>query len=202
VASYTQEDGLASNGVMSVREGSGGTVWFGTFHGGVSVYDGEVFQSITAADGLASNTVHGLAQDRQGDVWISTEPGVTRYTPSRSTPRVALTQVATDRPLGPAQRVELTFPQSSVRIEVGGSSLTTPVERMRTSTASSAAMSTIYGLRRRRDLRRTERARTSEPECQIQVAHDLQTGLMPFAAPALRGCSMTGRCLSANQVGG
>jgi len=59
-----------------------------------------------------------------------------------------------------------------------------------------------YGLKRRRDLRRAEQALMRELEEELQTAHDLQMGLMPTEAPQIDGFDIAGRCLPFNHVGG
>jgi len=59
-----------------------------------------------------------------------------------------------------------------------------------------------YALRRRRDLRRAERALMQELEEELQTAHDMQMGLMPKESPKVSGFDISGRCLPANHVGG
>lgn len=62
-----------------ILEDRDGCLWFGTNGGGVSLYDGQVFQTLTAADGLGGNVVQGVLEDRNGDLWFGTNNGVTRY---------------------------------------------------------------------------------------------------------------------------
>ena len=59
-----------------------------------------------------------------------------------------------------------------------------------------------YGVRRRRDQLRAERALMADMEKELQAAHDLQLGLMPTESPDAPGISIAGRCVSANHVGG
>ena len=66
-----------------------------------------------------------------------------------------------------------------------------------------------YGLsrRRERDLARTERDEARERmmremEEELEAAHDMQMGLMPTESPEVPNLSVTGRCVSANHVGG
>ena len=61
---------------------------------------------------------------------------------------------------------------------------------------------TRYAVRKRRDLRRAERALMQELEEELQVAHKMQMGLMPEKSPQISGFDITGRCLTANHVGG
>jgi len=59
-----------------------------------------------------------------------------------------------------------------------------------------------YGLRRRRDQRRAERALMQEMEEELQDARRMQMRLMPTESPSVSGLSIAGRCVSASQVGG
>ena len=59
-----------------------------------------------------------------------------------------------------------------------------------------------YAIRKRRDLRRSERALMRELEEELQTAHDMQMGLMPQEQPRISGFNIAGRCLPANHVGG
>jgi ligand-binding sensor domain-containing protein len=52
-----------------------------------------------------------------------------------------------------------------------------------------------YALKKRRDL-------FAEMEEELQIAHDLQMGLMPEASPQIPGFDVTGRCIPYNHVGG
>ena len=75
---FTTEDGLASNNVLSISEDWEGHLWFGTEEG-VSRYDGERFATFTTEDGLASNNVLSISEDWEGHLWFGTEEGVSRY---------------------------------------------------------------------------------------------------------------------------
>lgn len=55
-------------------------VWFGTWGGGVSLFDGDkTWTTYTAADGLAGNIVYSIAQSADGTLWFGTNRGVTRF---------------------------------------------------------------------------------------------------------------------------
>jgi len=76
---FRTEDGLADNHVESVIEDRAGKIWFGTY-AGVSVYDGEKFESITVADGLPDNRIWAVLEDAKGSFWFGTgDKGVCRY---------------------------------------------------------------------------------------------------------------------------
>jgi len=82
---YTYLDGLASNEVQTFHRNPDGTVWIGTFDGGVSRYDGKEFVNFTTKDGLASNLVSSICRGPDGDMWFGTGyipysgNGVSRY---------------------------------------------------------------------------------------------------------------------------
>ena len=63
-------------------------------------------------------------------------------------------------------------------------------------------VASTYGLRRRRDQRRAEQTLMREMEEELQDARRLQLSLMPTASPDVPGMHVSGRCVSANHVGG
>ena len=96
---YTTENGLGHNSVMfSIVQDQSGVLWFPTEGGGVSSYDGRVFQTLARQDGLGSNTVHSIAMDKSGLLWFGTAAGVTRYRPpAPATPGVTIEGVVADK---------------------------------------------------------------------------------------------------------
>ncbi|MBC8230455.1 SpoIIE family protein phosphatase [bacterium] len=80
---FTTEDGLAHNRVHSIHSDSDGTMWFGTWDGGISRYDGVEFVNLTTEDGLAHNGVWDIYRDSDGIMWFGTEGGVSRYNEDR-----------------------------------------------------------------------------------------------------------------------
>jgi len=65
--------------VFSVYVAHDGKVWAGTWGGGVSVYDGKTWQSLTTNDGLAGDVVYSITQDAEGVFWFGTNKGLSRY---------------------------------------------------------------------------------------------------------------------------
>jgi ligand-binding sensor domain-containing protein len=64
--------------VLVDRLGRG--VWFATWGGGVSLFDGErTWVSYSARDGLAGNIVYSIAQEPDGTLWFGTNAGLSRY---------------------------------------------------------------------------------------------------------------------------
>ena len=74
---YTTDDGLSDNFVMSICQDSSYAMWFGT-RNGLSHFDGESWKRYTAASGLSSNIINDLAVDKSGNLWIATNNGVTK----------------------------------------------------------------------------------------------------------------------------
>ena len=77
---YTTADGLAGLQVEHIVEDPKGYLWFATWGGGVSRFDGDEFCTFTTRDGLCSDLVYGLLCDRQGRLWFGTyDQGVCWY---------------------------------------------------------------------------------------------------------------------------
>jgi len=76
---YDATNGLASGFVFSMIEDRDGRLWFTSFGGGVSCFDGQTFCTYTRDDGLAHNEVFSIYQDRTGIFWFATELGLSRF---------------------------------------------------------------------------------------------------------------------------
>ncbi|MEL6659270.1 MAG: two-component regulator propeller domain-containing protein [Bacteroidota bacterium] len=79
VQPYRVGDGLAQSQVYAVLADSRGYIWAGTQGGGLSRFDGEVFQTFSDVHGLAGNYVQALWEDETGEIWIGTERGLSIY---------------------------------------------------------------------------------------------------------------------------
>jgi ligand-binding sensor domain-containing protein len=67
------------NYVFSILAAPDGTVWAGTWGGGVARYDGAKWTNLTAKEGLAGNIVYAVARDGGGAFWFGTNKGLSRY---------------------------------------------------------------------------------------------------------------------------
>ena len=67
------------NYVFSVLADPDGTIWAGTWGGGVARFDGKAWSNFTTKDGLSGNMVFAIARDQKGVLWFGTDNGVTRY---------------------------------------------------------------------------------------------------------------------------
>lgn len=67
------------NYVISSAIDKNGILWFGTWGGGLSRFDGKTFTNYTTKEGLAGNIVNAIEIDKKGILWIGTNEGVSRY---------------------------------------------------------------------------------------------------------------------------
>jgi class 3 adenylate cyclase len=68
---------------LSILEDKSGNLWFGTYGGGVSKYDGTTFTHFTEKEGLSNNFVNGILEDKYGNLWFGTRFGLSKLTPSK-----------------------------------------------------------------------------------------------------------------------
>lgn len=79
------------NYVVSLEVDKQGTVWAGTWGGGLSRFDGKRWVNYTTAEGLPGNHVFMLHTDASGKLWIGTNNGLTTYVPETGKFSKALT---------------------------------------------------------------------------------------------------------------
>ncbi len=72
---FTTDNGLALDAVSCSIIDKIGNIWFGTWGGGVSRFDGKTFTNYSTTQGLANNTVWSICEDRRGDLWFGTWGG-------------------------------------------------------------------------------------------------------------------------------
>lgn len=72
---FTTDHGLALDNITSTLMDESGNLWFGTWGGGISRFDGMSFTNFNTAHGLSNNLVHCLVQDDDGNIWIGTDGG-------------------------------------------------------------------------------------------------------------------------------
>ncbi len=83
---FTTRDGLSSNIVWAVHEGRDGSLWIGTFGGGLNRLKDGRFDVYTSADGLPDTSVRAIQEDAAGTLWIgTTNGGVARLSQGRFT---------------------------------------------------------------------------------------------------------------------
>jgi len=67
------------NYIVSLVAAKDGTVWAGTWGGGLAHFDGKQFRNYTVKDGLPGNHVFMLHQSKDGDLYVGTNAGVTKF---------------------------------------------------------------------------------------------------------------------------
>jgi ligand-binding sensor domain-containing protein len=67
------------NYIVSLVADKDGTVWAGTWGGGLAHFDGKGFHNYTTKDGLPGNHVFMLHQSKDGELYIGTNAGVTKF---------------------------------------------------------------------------------------------------------------------------
>jgi len=90
---YTTRDGLGDNYVYAVACDRKGRIWAGHLNHGVSVWNGERWQTYEVVGGLSrpdtlsgplgERVFHITVNPKDGDVWIATNAGLSRYSESK-----------------------------------------------------------------------------------------------------------------------
>lgn len=93
---YTTQDGLLSNVVVSITIGPRGDKWFGTYGGGLTRFDGKIWEQYTPygigtkeygprwiqynpSNGLGDLWVYNVFFDSHGTMWVATWKGASRF---------------------------------------------------------------------------------------------------------------------------
>jgi ligand-binding sensor domain-containing protein/signal transduction histidine kinase len=72
---FTKRHGLKYSAVHCMMQDRSGNIWFCTYGGGVSKYDGKSFTHFTEKEGLSNNRVWSVMQDRDENIWFGTDGG-------------------------------------------------------------------------------------------------------------------------------
>ncbi len=75
---FTARDGLSNNPVRSIYEDEEGTMWFGTYAGGLTRFKDGKFTLYTIENGLFDDNVFTILEDGRGNLWMSCNLGVFR----------------------------------------------------------------------------------------------------------------------------
>jgi serine phosphatase RsbU (regulator of sigma subunit)/streptogramin lyase len=79
-SSFSKLQGLKHDVIRCMLQDKSGNLWFGTFGGGVSKYDGKSFTHFTENEGLSNNTILSMLEDKSGNLWFGTYGGgVSKY---------------------------------------------------------------------------------------------------------------------------
>jgi len=75
---FDERDGLRSTFITMIHPDDDGSLWIGTFSGGLHRYRGDRFVPVTKAEGLHSNGVWSMVEDGEGGIWMSSDEGLFR----------------------------------------------------------------------------------------------------------------------------
>ncbi len=73
--------GLRHDGVVALHEDALGTIWLGTYGGGLKRLDPKTGELATYKE-FVSNVLYGVQPDGEGRLWVSTNHGLARFDPS------------------------------------------------------------------------------------------------------------------------
>lgn len=79
VTSFGTGSGLQNLFILCIMEDEAGNIWLGSDGGGVSLYDGKSFRTMTTKDGLAGNVVFRIFRDSSNRLWMCTSEGLSLY---------------------------------------------------------------------------------------------------------------------------
>ncbi len=113
---YTRDDGLPCELITALLQTRDGRLWIGTEGGGVSLFDGTIFQCLHIPGDPTANVVHALLQQDDGCCWWGTEAGLVQYTPHTIPPRIMVTSIRADQTY--AHPDEVAFPASVQRLNI------------------------------------------------------------------------------------
>jgi signal transduction histidine kinase/ligand-binding sensor domain-containing protein/CheY-like chemotaxis protein len=87
----SNQNSISHNYVLAVFESSNGTIWIGTFGGGLNKLlpktkdSPEKFISYSEANGLPNNVIKGILEDEYKMLWVSTNQGLSKFDPVQKT---------------------------------------------------------------------------------------------------------------------
>jgi len=73
---YSVEEGLPQSQIYSIYEDARGYIWFGTFGGGLSRFDGIDFVNYSEEQGLTCSFVRSIGQSPYGNLLVGTDEGL------------------------------------------------------------------------------------------------------------------------------
>ncbi|MGY6649686.1 two-component regulator propeller domain-containing protein [Wenyingzhuangia sp. IMCC45574] len=85
------ENSLSLDYILSIYESKKGTLWIGTFGGGLNKLTTPTseknaqFKSYSEKEGLPNNVIKGILEDEEGNLWVSTNNGLCKFNPENET---------------------------------------------------------------------------------------------------------------------
>jgi hypothetical protein len=123
---FATTDGLAGDDVNIISQAKDRTLWFGSWGGGLSRYDGVSWQTLNTTQGLADNAIRAILQTKDGVFWFGTwGGGITRYEPDTIPPWIKITRINDRDALGDSVSLPLSENDLSIAF-MGGDMQTIP----------------------------------------------------------------------------
>lgn len=84
---YTSKDGIQAFPAIAMACDNNGNIWFGSWSGGVTCFDGKLFKNFSIGkDGLSSSYIYSICPDSNNDIWICTwDGGLTKISNGKMT---------------------------------------------------------------------------------------------------------------------
>jgi two-component sensor histidine kinase len=136
---YAGADKLGTDNIRSVSQDAEGTLWIGTFGGGLSsIHDG-ILHRYVARDGLLSDNISHVQDDGKGDLWLSSPRGICRIS-KRQLSDFSAGKIRVLSPINYGTEDGLRSAQSAPGFPVGGGSTLTRDGRLWFPTAGGLAV--------------------------------------------------------------
>ena len=80
---YNSTNGLPNDRVESLLKDADGSLWIGTYGGGIAKKTGDAFEIIQLGENVNSKIITCLLNDREGNFWVGTWIGIYKYDNNR-----------------------------------------------------------------------------------------------------------------------
>ncbi len=77
---YSDKNELNASWILQAAEDKIGNIWFATFTGGLSQFDGTKFNVYNTSNGITSDNIYSVISDAEGNIWAGTQNGVDKIT--------------------------------------------------------------------------------------------------------------------------
>ena len=109
IDNYSVSDGLAQSQVSALSFDIHEQLWIGTRGGGINIFNGQEFRSITKKDGLSSNSINSIFI-KDSNIWIGTDKGLNFIS------RDSILQINSDSSLASATIYDIEIASDSIFI--------------------------------------------------------------------------------------
>jgi ligand-binding sensor domain-containing protein len=75
----TKKDGLSDDRITSIMQDKEGSIWLGTYYGGLNRLKRGKFTTMTEQEGLLGNVIYSILAAREGSIWLGMIGGVQEW---------------------------------------------------------------------------------------------------------------------------